>query len=190
MCAWVRRETRPATHERDRTAEERTARQRRINEAGDSITGTYQILRQRRPLLPPPHPPLPRLPTVTAHVQKHGDNTSLHKALHSCAVSTVPPVLLVTQSGRGDVTAAASAKAILRLKISLLGIPFKTVDNLATKMQRPLARPPFTILFTARSQCHQVTPSMTAHFQTAPFATSFSQSETSSYSPIFAEHPQ
>ena len=37
-------------------------------------------------------------------------------------------------------------------------IPFRTVDNLDTRMQRPRARPPFTSLFKARKQCHQVTP--------------------------------
>ena len=51
-------------------------------------------------------------------------------------------------------------------------------------MQRPLARPPHTSL-TARSQCHQVTPSTTARFRTASFETSFSQTETSSFSPNF-----
>ena len=43
-CAGVRlgeaRNPGPATHERDRTAEERMARQRRVNEAGDSVPGS------------------------------------------------------------------------------------------------------------------------------------------------------
>ena len=106
------------------------------------------------------------------------------------ALLTVPLVFSVTQSGRGGVTAAATAKAILPPETSLLGIPFRTVENRDTRMLRPLARPPFTSLFTARSQCHQVSASMTAHSRTAPLGASPSQIATSSYSLIFAEPRQ
>ena len=37
----------PATHERDRAAEERNARQRRVNEAGDSVPGSQDALVRR-----------------------------------------------------------------------------------------------------------------------------------------------
>ena len=80
----------------------------------------------------------------------------------------MPPVFCVTQSGRDDVPAAPTARVTLQPEISLLVIPLITVDNLDKRMQRPRARPPFTNLFAARRQCHQVTPSMTARFQTAP----------------------
>ena len=89
---------------------------------------------------------------------------------HSCATSTVRPVFFSTQCGRGGVTGAATAKAILPPETSLLVMPFRTVDNKDTRMQRRLARSPFSNLLRARSRCHQVTPSTTARFQTAPFA--------------------
>ena len=120
------------------------------------------------------------------------DNSSSKRALHSFAISTVPPVFCVTQSGHSDVTAAATAGATLQLEISLLVTPFRTVDNLDTRMQHPRARPPFINLLAGRSQCHQGTPSTTARFQSAPFAISLSQNAnaTSSCSPIFAEPQQ
>ena len=39
-----------------------------------------------------------------------------------------------------------------------IGVPFRTVDNPDTRMQRPMARLPFSSLFRARSQCHQDSP--------------------------------
>ena len=67
-------------------------------------------------------------------VQKHGV-----QQLTQEVVQLVSPVLPVTQSGRGNVTAAASEKATLPLEMSSLVILFRTVDNLVTKMQRPAA---------------------------------------------------
>ena len=72
----------------------------------------------------------------------------------------------------------------------LLAIPFRTVDNLDTRVQRPRARPPFTNPFRSRSRCHQATPSTTADFRSAPSGTSFSESGTSSCSPNFVELPR
>ena len=111
-----------------------------------------------------------------------GVNSSLKILLHSYAISTLTPVFCVTQSGCGDVTAAATARATLLLEISLMGIPFRTVDNLDTKMQRPVARSPFA--------SSQLAASADSPLPNCPVGTSFLQSETSSYSPIFAEHPQ
>ena len=51
----------------------------------------------------------------------------------------------------------------------------------------PVGSPPLTTLLTARSQCHQVTPSMTAHSRTAPFGTPLSQNATSGSSKILGQ---
>ena len=182
----------PAAHERHRTAEDRNARQRRINEAGDSVPGSQDSLTRRfhnlqlsdspatQTTLPAPATaacPTLADPTQTRQrqeslrcaaqcgpdpaafkgasnhglmlhmVQKHGvtvDNSSLERALYSCATSTVPLVFCVTQSGRSDVTAAATARATLQPEISLFVTSFKTADNLDTMMLRPSA-PPLTI---------------------------------------------
>ena len=91
---------------------------------------------------------------------------------------------------RGDVTAAATARATLLPEISLFVIPFRTVDNLDTRMQRLRAGTPFTNFLAVCSQCHQVTSSKMVHSRTAPFRTSVSQNATSSCSPIFAELQQ
>ena len=56
----------------------------------------------------------------------------------SAANSTVKPVLSVTKSGRGGAVAAATAEGILQPETSLLVIPFRTADNLDTRMQCPL----------------------------------------------------
>ena len=47
VCLEETRNPEPATHERDRAAEERNARQRPINEAGDSVLGSQDSLVRR-----------------------------------------------------------------------------------------------------------------------------------------------
>ena len=171
----------PATHERDRAAQEHIARQRRIDEAGDSVPGSQDSGTQgvenlqltdtpaTHVTLPTPAPPpMPnsRRPAQLRARQQHEylrcaqepqttascctwfrstvGNSSSKKALPSCANSTVRRVFSVTQSDRGGVIAAATAKGILLPETSLLAIPFRSVDNLDPRMQRPLARPPLT----------------------------------------------
>ena len=125
-------------------------------------------------------------PRTIAWFRSTVDNSSSKRALHSYAILTMPLVFSVTLSGRGGVTAAAIAKAILHFKTLLLAIPFRTVDNLDTGMQRPRGSPTVHQLL----QSHQATSSSTARFRTAPFATSLSQNATSSFLPIFAEPRQ
>ena len=71
----------------------------------------------------------------------------------------------------------------------VLAIPSRTDDNPDTRVQRPMARPPFSNLLGSLP-VPQVTPSTTARFQTASFGTLSSQSETSNYLPTFAEPPR
>ena len=93
----------PATHERDSTAGERIAHQRRVNEAGDSVTGsqdsiTRQVRNLQRSETPAtqtacgPDPAAFRGATVHGLMldmfQKQVGNSSSKKALPSCANST------------------------------------------------------------------------------------------------------
>ena len=143
-----------------------------LSRGRDSNRNTFVVLNVVQILQPSEEPRTTA--SCCSFFRSTGDNSSPRRALYSCAISTVPPVLPVTQTDRGDVSAAASAKAILPLEISLFEIPFRTVDNLDAKMQRPARPGDF---------------SMTARFQTAPLATSFSQIETSSYSQSIRNGP-
>ena len=158
MCALVRRETQDLPLQ---TAEERNARQRRVNEAGDShvefATCSCQTrsdaYRSSNPAIAAnaPRPQSTQEPRTTASCCawfRSTDNSSSRRALPNYANSTVPPVFSVTQSGRGDVSAAATARATPGI------------------------------------------PSTRALFRTASIATSLSQNATSSCSPIFAEPQQ
>ena len=92
---------------------------------------------------------------LTLHVvQKHGGQQLTQET----------PVSRVTQSGRDGIAAAASAKAILHSETLSLAIPFWTVDNPDTRMQRPAARPRFSELPAGATR----RPSTTARFRTAP----------------------
>ena len=77
----------------------------------------------------------------------------------------------VTPLGRGDVADAPSAEVIRRSETFLLAILFRTSANPGTRMQHPAARPLSSNLLRARSRCPQATPSTTARFRTALFAT-------------------
>ena len=104
-------------------------------------------------------------------------SSSFKKVLPNRASSTVHPVFSVTQFDRDGALAAVIAGRTLQPGTSSLVPSFKTADK---------ARPPLTLLLTARSQCRQETHLMTAHSRTARSERSFSQNMTSS-SPIFAE---
>ena len=58
-------------------------------------------------------------------VQKHGGQQLIQETLHNCAISNVPLVFSVARSGRGGVTAAASAKAILQTRDLIVGDTFQ-----------------------------------------------------------------
>ena len=82
------------------------------------------------------------------------DNSSFMKALPSCAISTVPPVFFVTQSGRGDVTDAATAKGYSTPRSRCwwyLPGPLTTWTPGCSARGLAHRTPNF---FTARSQCH------------------------------------
>ena len=116
-----------------------------------------------------------------------GDNGCFQNALRSSAISIVQPEKIVTPSGRGDVVDAPSAEVILRSETFLLAIPFRTVANPDTRMQRPAARPPVQ---QPPQSSQPVPPGDSLNDSPLPnwlpSATSFSRSETSSYSPNFA----
>ena len=124
-----------------------------------------------------------------AHGSDTEDNDCSQKALRSCAISTVQPEKPVAPSGRGGVGCNffGSDTPIRDLRV---GHSSWTDGNPDTRVQRPAARPPVSILLRARSWCLQVTSSTTARFQTAPLGTLFSQSGTSNFSPRFAEPPR
>ena len=195
----------PAAHDRDRAAEERNARQRRIIEAGDSVLGSQDSLVRRVHNLQLGDTPealtapqtlgdLLRQPSafrgasdhglMLRMVQKHGGQqliqesvaqrrnldrvaTSAEVILHSetslVAPTRLRPVFSVTQSGRGGVIPATSAKGILLPEISSLVIPFRTVDNPDTRMQRPMARPPFSNIFATPSTTARPHPRPRSH---------------------------
>ena len=96
------------------------------------------------------------------------DNSSSNKALHSYAVST---------SGRDDVAAAAYGNSDIPLRDTVVGDTFQNRRQPGHPDAAPGGPPSVHQPLTAHSQCHQVTPSATARFRTAPFETSFPQSE-------------
>ena len=203
----------PATHERDRAAGERIARQRRINEAGDSVPRSQDsITRTDTPatqttLAAPAPPPMPnsrRPPQPQARQQQEYLRCAQCAADPEASSGTLDRGLMLHMfllhggqqliqekccSAAPGAIAAVTAKGILQPETSLLVTSSKTADNLDTRVLRPLACPPPTILLTAQSQFHQVTPSMT-HSRAAPFGTSLPQNATSGRSPIFAEPQQ
>ena len=85
------------------------------------------------------------------------DNGSSKRAFHSYATLIVQPVSLVTPSGRDDAAVATAAEVILHSETLLLAILSRTVDNPDTRMQLPMASPPFINLFRACSRCTKAT---------------------------------
>ena len=106
--------------------------------------------------IPPPSEKSLTTASCCTWFRKTGDNNCFQRALCRCAISTVQPEKLVAQS-------CTFCGTVL--------IPSRTDNNPDTRMQRPMARPPFSNLLRARCRCSQVTPWTTARFQTAPLGT-------------------
>ena len=177
------------------TKQETQCRAARTPSRGEFKACKYQILRRRRPLFPPQHPH--RCPTLenssgAAKTSSPENSFAVRNVAQIPPPSEQSPITALccnawetTAAPRKLDRAACAACDTIRSRrcrgCTFCGsdTPFRDfVDDTFQDRRQPRHQdatlrgpPPLSNLLSGRSQCHQVTPSTTARFRTAPPAT-------------------